>query len=516
MSDTTQQITRSPADRTVSKIRDALTCGDTACVAQVLEIVQQMSGKVERLSVQELAEIIGRDLTTVAKIMKAANCLGYNPAAAEVSTLPQAIGIIGFEAIRNLVISLLLMESAETRFGEEQNHNVAATALSTAVMAKTVAERIPGLNSEQAFVCGTLRHYGKLLLSTFMPDEYFDATELAREMGTDQAFRKTFGLTPIELGIRILAESNLPRIIQHALEPAPAEMIRSKKLSDSEKLVVVSDFAEKFCGLIDSPDLNPASYKSASEQLLKSYAPSLGLDGDGLQEVLVRVSHSLTTVGQAQGFTSFGSTIVNRFGRLAEGRPLEQRPTPAKSAEAGQPTASSSPDPLALGVAEVEKLVALNPVDTRKAFTVAARGVRAGLRARSCLIFLCSREEAHFSAAYGVGPLFHEVRHQPLIDPRVKDVFSVCIARGEDVMIKDSEDASIAPFIPAWFRGSVSKGPLLLLPVKDASGTFATICVVAGHGDRIELSAPRLQQLKKLRSCLAFLREAGFDRQNAA
>lgn len=515
MSDTTQQISRSPADRTVSRIREALAHSDTACVSQVLEVVQQMSGKVDDLSIQDLAEIIGRDLTTVAKIMKAANCLGYNPAAVEVSTLPQAIGIIGFEAIRNLVISLLLMESAETRFGEQQTHDVAATALSTAVMAKTVAERIPGLNPEQAFVCGALRHYGKLLLSTFMPDEYLDAQELSRGMGMDNAFRTTCGLTPFELGSRILGESNLPKVIRHAIEPAPAEMVRSKKLSDAEKLVVVSDFAEKFCVLVDSSELTTATYKT-SEELLKSYAPSIGLDKDGLEEVLVKVSHSLTTVGQAQGFTSFGSTIVNRFGRIAEGRPLEKRPTAGKSLDGTGATNPAGPDPLTLGVTEVEKLVATDPIDARRAFTVAARAVRSGLRARSCLVFLSRRDEPIYSAGIGVGPLFHAIRNQPLIDPAVKDVFSVCIARGEDVLIKDPDEASIAPFIPTWFRNSSAKGPLLILPVKDSDGAFAIICVVAGTGERIELSAPRLQQLKKLRSCLAFLREAGCERQDAA
>lgn len=517
MSDTTQQLTRSPAERTVATIREALSRGDTACVTQVLEVIQRLSNKVDELSVHDLAEIIGQDLTTVTKIMKAANCLGYNPGAAEVTTLPEAIGVIGFETIRNLVISLLLIESAEKRFGEEKSHEVAALALSTAMTAQAIARRTPGLHPEQAFVCGALRHYGKLLLSTFMPDEYLDAMELAHQMPVDVAFRKSIGLTPMELGQRILAESSLPKLIQHTLEPARSDMIHSKKLTDTEKLLVVADFSEKFCELIEQPELTNVTYEAGVDHLLKSYAPSLELDEDELKEAIAKVSHSMNTVGQAQGFKSFASLIVNRMERIAAGSPIEKQPThpAATGVESTSPT-PDAPDRLAMAIGEIERLVTSRPVDTRKIYTAAVRAVRAGLHARSSLVFLRDHDTPLFSPIIGVGPMFHEVRNQPLIDPDHKDVFSVCIARGEDVLIKNPDEPSIAPFIPAWFRSSVSKGPLLLLPVKDVDGTFAVICVVAGMADRIDLSAPRLQQLKRLRACLAMLRDAGFDRRTAA
>ena len=225
------------AVRTVARVREALTHRDTACVAQVLEVVQEMTNKAEHLSVQDLAELIGRDLTTVAKIMRAANCLGYNPSAVDVTTLPEAIGVIGFETIRNLVISLLLIENAEKRFGADESHDVAAVALSSAMTAQVIVQRMSGMSSEQAFVCGALRHYGKLLLSTFLPDEFLDAQELAKERPAEAAYQEVFGLTPLEVGRRILSESNLSKVIQHALQPAPPEMIRSKKLNDADKQI---------------------------------------------------------------------------------------------------------------------------------------------------------------------------------------------------------------------------------------------------------------------------------------
>ncbi len=505
------------AVRTVARVREALTHRDTACVAQVLKVVQEMSNKAEDLSVQDLAELICRDLTTVAKIMRAANCLGYNPSAVDVTTLPEAISVIGFETIRNLVISLLLMENAEKRFGADESHDVAAVALSSAMTTQAIAQRMSGLNPEQAFVCGALRHYGKLLLSTFLPDEFLDAQELAKERPVDGAYQEVFGLTPLELGRRILSESNLSKVIQHALEPALPDMIRSKKLNDADKLIVISDFSAKLCELLDEPELSTKSYQAGVEQLLKNYSSSLALEQDDLKEIIAQVSRMMNSVGRAQGFQSFASPIVNRLELIAAGRPLESaRRVSATTDGTSDEARASAADPLVIGLAEVERLIGVAPVDARKVFTVAARAVKAGLRLRSCLVFLQEPDSPLFAAAVGAGPMFHEIRNQPLIDPGHRDVFTVCIARGEDVLIKNPDDATIAPFIPGWFRGSVSKGSMALLPVKDLDGTFAMICGVVGMAERIELTGPRLQQLKKLRGYLGMLREAGFERRSAA
>ena len=500
------------AARTVAQIREGLTQRDTACVAQVLEVIQQLSGKADRLSVQELSDIIGRDLTTVAKIMRAANCLGYNPGGVEVTTLPEAIGVIGFETIRNLVIALLLIETAEKRAGRNPAHDVAGTALGSAVIAQAVAERVEGLNAEQAFVAGALRHYGRLLLSTFMPDEYLDALEMAGDGPIDAGCRRVFGLTPLDLGQRILVEANLPRLLQHTLEPARQEMIRSKKLGDTEKLIVVSEFSARLAEMLADPDGTSSSFKAECESMLEQFAPSLNLDDEMLGEILTKASRFMRSVGLVQGLDSFESGIVRRLESLAEGRSWAATATDGKAPlpagatpEAGN---AAAVDPFASGLIEVERLVRATPVPAGRVFSAAARCVKHGLNLHSCVIFLQAPNGTLFAAEYGCGPLFHEIRREPLVNPAHQDVFTVCLNRGEDVLIRDPDEASIARFIPGWLRSSPAKGPLALFPVKDMGGPFALVCGVTGKSQRIELTSARLQSLKKLRGYLGLLRDS--------
>src|SRR6185503_10597940 len=121
-------VDRTLAEVTLHRVREGLAHSETACVTQVLEVLQEMAQKADRLSIQDLADLIGRDLTTVTKVMKAAHCLGYNPAGIEVTTLSEAIAVIGFDKIRNLVLSLLLIETAEGRGAVTEARDVAALA----------------------------------------------------------------------------------------------------------------------------------------------------------------------------------------------------------------------------------------------------------------------------------------------------------------------------------------------------------------------------------------------------
>ena len=505
------------AGQTLARVREALAHGETACVTQVLEIIQEMSDKAEHLSVQDLAELIGRDLTTVAKIMKAANCLGYNPGAIDVTTLPEAIAVVGFEKIRNLVISLLLIENAEQRNGAKEIRGVAAQALSSALVAQVIIQQTTSTSPEQAFVCAALRHYGRLLLSTFLIDSYREALELSSDMPFDAACNFIFGLTPLELGRRILGESHLPKVIERCLQGAPVETVNDRNLSEPDRLLVVSEFSCKLCDLLDTPGLTQADLDSELSQLLKTYVRSVALTEKDLKGVLCGVEQMLGTFSRAQGLKTLSSPLMNRIRLLAEGRPLPTAPgSPRKLTSAVANTAfSRNPDPIAAGLAEVRQLLANPPTDARRAFAAAARCLRAGLRMQSCMVFLQENRQTAFAAAVGSGALFDEIRNRPVLDPHERNVFTVCLTRGEDVLIQNPDDPKIAPFIPDWFRHIASSGPFALLPVKDADGTFAIICGSVPKTSRLDLGAIRNPQVRNLRVLLNTLREAG-ERARAA
>jgi hypothetical protein len=190
-------------------------------------------------------------------------------------------------------------------------------------------------------------------------------------------------------------------------------------------------------------------------------------------------------------------------GKTWPGQAPGSRRLPSLAEEQG---ANKPGDPLQTALGEVERLLASRPRNSKEIFTVAVRGIRAALRLRSCLLFLPESNGRLFAATIGSGTLFDEVRDQSVLDPHHRDVFTVCLERGEDAVIQEPSDPKIAPFIPDWFKGATGAGPLVLLPVRDGAGTFAVFCGVVGVGERVALTPTRLQQLKALRNQLAVLR----------
>lgn len=186
------------AQQTIKRVADGLEAGEAAGLSEIVELIQQLSGHALNTSVQELGSLIGKDLVVTAKVIAAANTMGYNPTGVEVSTITQAIHVIGFNKIRQLAVSLLLIENAERTLNPTEKREIAALALCSGLMAESVMEKYGSNNPEQAFICASLRNYGRILMTTFMIEEYRRARTIAMQEGAseDEAFNQVFGLTP--------------------------------------------------------------------------------------------------------------------------------------------------------------------------------------------------------------------------------------------------------------------------------------------------------------------------------
>jgi hypothetical protein len=212
-------------------------------------------------------------------------------------------------------------------------------------------------------------------------------------------------------------------------------------------------------------------------------------------------------VGRAEGLQTLSSPLITRIRQVAEGRAFSPTKTSQRPVD-GDNGGPQRLDPFVVGLAEVRRLAAVSPLNSRQVFAAAAQAVNDGLELQSCLVFLKEDTSSMYAPRLGVGPSFEAVQGQPLLNPRQKDVFTVCLSRGEDVLIQNPNDSRIAPFVPAWFKALPQQGPFVLLPIRDTQGTFAIICGIGESGEKIDLNGTRLQQVKALRSVLASLRTA--------
>ena len=96
------------AERTLQRATAALRSGPVACLPEIVKLLGTLSANSVEVSVTELADVIQKDPVILSKVIGAANTYGYNPTGVPVTTVTQAVHVIGYERIRTLAMSLVV------------------------------------------------------------------------------------------------------------------------------------------------------------------------------------------------------------------------------------------------------------------------------------------------------------------------------------------------------------------------------------------------------------------------
>ena len=485
--------------RTLSALINGLESGKSAGLTQVINLVQDITARAETISVGQLAEAVSHDLATMTRVLEVANTMGYNPTSSGITTVPQAIQIIGFDKIRNIAIALLLLDHAGAGNGTEGKQNVAAYALTSGLISQSLLQQRPAVDAEHAFVCTALRSYGELLVSTFLPEEHAKARSLVNpQRSWNVVCREVFGLTMLEVAREILSRSQLPKSLLSSLRPCTAELITAKGLAPSDLIIVASDYASRLCDcLIDSKSSGRSPAEEAAK-LAKEYGKTFAdLEPRFFEEMLEQVARQISSFAGAQGTGSCRSPLIRRLASIADPEVNHASQAPQKSLAPG--------GTLDAVLAELPR----NTDGTAASLRVALNQVLVVLQQELALIetvvFFKDEVLPTWSARLGNGTLFSNIRSQPLLSEDAKNIFTICLTRGEDVFVQNPSEDSIKRFVPEWLRASVQRRPLLLISLTDAQGTYAVICGVGDSQQSIRRANKMAKPLRELKIALAKL-----------
>jgi len=192
--------------RIIARVEDLPTLPRT--VLRITELVND-----PRASAKDLSIIITDDQVLTARLLKLVNSSFYG-FPSQVSTVTGAIVLLGFDAIRNLLLTTSVLDLfpariAKVRRDQEQlwDHS-----LGCAIGAKSIGNFLRHDKLEELFVAGLLHDIGKIVEMMFLPDEFARITERVRAEGVliSSAEQDLLGCTHADIG-RLLAERwNLP------------------------------------------------------------------------------------------------------------------------------------------------------------------------------------------------------------------------------------------------------------------------------------------------------------------
>lgn len=190
----------------IQRIHDLPTLPRT--ILKISELVNN-----PKTSARDLAKVITDDQVLTARLLKLVNSSFYG-FPQKISTVTAAIVLLGFDAIRNLLLTTSVFDLFSSKYRENRQlqESFWDHSLGCAIGAKVIGGFLRNEQVEELFVAGLLHDIGKIVELMFMPQEFQNAIEKTR---TDplviyQAEELVLGFTHTEVGQLLAEKWNLP------------------------------------------------------------------------------------------------------------------------------------------------------------------------------------------------------------------------------------------------------------------------------------------------------------------
>lgn len=200
----------------------------TRILADVREIppLPEVAAKVMRMtndpdvSAAELNRVISTDEALTANILKMCNSAYYGLPRV-ISSVTQAIMYLGFQTVRNMVLSSAVDQIYQKQDLESYNYQkngLSDHSISVAVAAQVISKNLrPGL-ADTAYTAGLLHDVGKIVLAKYVRENIDKLREISNgQRITLEAEREVFGLDHAQVGAQIADSWNFPQELTLAI-----------------------------------------------------------------------------------------------------------------------------------------------------------------------------------------------------------------------------------------------------------------------------------------------------------
>jgi diguanylate cyclase (GGDEF)-like protein len=170
--------------------------------------------KKEKLTLQELTEVISYEPAMAAKILSISNSAFY-ALPYKVDTIDDAISVLGMNVLKNMTLSLALIKDMKKDKTEGFDHEFFwRRSVTTAVAAELLSFNL-GEAYKESFVAALLMDIGVLAMYLSSPEDYLRVLDVKRLSGLSviDAEKSVFNCDHQEVGSRILKRWNIPENI---------------------------------------------------------------------------------------------------------------------------------------------------------------------------------------------------------------------------------------------------------------------------------------------------------------
>lgn len=275
--------------RTLQQWVEALTGRQLPAFARSAQRIASKSLEQDS-SAAELAALILQDVSMTTRLLRMSNSVLFNPGGGRISTVSRAIIVLGFDTVRDLCLSIAVLDGLLTGPNRGLVARAMGLALHGALQARNLARLARLHEAEEIFVAALLSHLGELALLCHAGEAEAEALpRLLQLRGLDapereQAERDLLGFALRDLTARLNHEWRLSGLLARTLEQ-PAG-------NDPRARVVRLGNALARCLARGVPGV-------ALDALVFDAAELLGLDQAALKRGVLEVYRSAAEAGSA-------------------------------------------------------------------------------------------------------------------------------------------------------------------------------------------------------------------------
>lgn len=475
-------------------------------------------------SISHLSNMILKDFSLTNKILRLVNSVHYRQAGGgSISTISRAVLVLGFDAVRNITITVMLFEHLQNKANANHLKEEFLRANLAAILAKDIGEKTSSRDLEQVFICSMFHKLGRLLSQYYFPDESDEIKRAIEQKSCSEevAAVQVLGISFEDLGIGIARTWGFPSLIVNSMRKLPAGNVRKANTVD-ERMRVLSAFANELCLIISDTQpeqqqlhrvkarfgeniaLNEQSLRETMEKSFLEVAQFAGIIGINLkQSAFGRQMKTWTAKSEpaalVESLASAASSSAETV--LSELVPAGAPGSPVVEGEVGTGAELANCEVILMaGIQDISNTL----VEDFKLNDVLRIILETMYRAKGFKrVILCVRDARSNSmlGRFGFGPDASEMSKRFNFSLTfTPDIFHAALSKGVDILISDTNDPKISPRIPEWYRKGVNAGTFVIFPLCIKGNPVAMIYSDSDHAGEIVIPEKELSLLRTLRN----------------
>lgn len=495
---------------------------DFPALSESVSTINKIAGS-DKESVTNLSNSILKDFSLTNKILRLVNSVYYRQAGGgNISTISRAVLVLGFDAVRNVSITVMLFEHLQNKSNARELKEEFLRANLAAILSKDIAEKSAARDAEQVFICAMFHSLGRLLCQFYFPDESEEIKRLIdqKSCSEDAATGQVLGITFEELGVGIARSWGFPSLIVNSMRKLPPGTVRKANTVD-ERMRVLSALSNELCTMIAEGEpaqrhkelrgvtarfgqnvtLSEQSLLETMEKSLLQAAQFATIIGINLKQSIFARQMKAWSGGPAAAAIDAGQTVVSDSAEtvLCDVVPAGAPGSPVVDGES-ETVAGNSEAILMAGIQDISNTL----VEEFKLNDVLRIILETMYRAKGFKrVILCVRDARNNTmlGRFGFGPDAPEIAKRfnfPLaFSP---DIFHAGLSKGVDILISDTRDAKVESRLPEWFRKGVNAGTFVIFPLCIKGSAVAMIYADCDHAGEIVIPEKELSLLRTLRN----------------